>query len=100
MCFVCTLENGSASLGHVCAADPQGRVYVLTTRPDLRLEADGWHFGHRRARDVYTTLEPETLTAEESDLCERAIARLGQLRDTKDFTCGAIADASADAALD
>lgn len=69
LCFVCTIEYASASIAPVCGVDPQGRLFVFTNRPDLRLEAPGWRFGNRRDRGVYKDLEPDLLTPSERESC-------------------------------
>lgn len=86
-CFVCTIETASASIGPVCGVDARGRLFVITTRPDLRLEAPGWRFGHRRDRGVYRDLEPEGLTTDESSKCDLAIATLQGGFDTRSHSC-------------
>jgi hypothetical protein len=74
LCTVCTMEFASASIGPVCGVDPENRLFMFTMRPDLRLEAPGWRFGHRRDRGVYKDLEPDLLTDAESAACDQAAA--------------------------
>lgn len=91
-CAICTLEYASASIDEVCGVDPNGNLYVVATRPDLRLEAPGWRFGHRRDRGVYRDLEPEALTASELQICEEAIAAVPGV-DPHAKTCEPLPDA-------
>jgi hypothetical protein len=92
LCVVCTKEKASASIGPVCGVDPAGQLYVFSMRPDLRLEAPGWRFGHRRDRDVYRDLEADRLTLEEREACDQGAALWGE-RGLESRHCGNLKDA-------
>ena len=68
--------------------DPSGRLFPIDTSADVRLEADGWRFGHRADRGVYPDLEPESLTEDEYRRCTVAVELVCWDKLISSYTCG------------
>lgn len=83
---VCTRSLGynSATLEFVCAAGPDGAMYLLGVNGDTYLSGDGWTFGPREfgpSGEKLYPLEPDTLSPGDEVRCQFAQAACFSVRD-------------------